>query len=82
MGVDESSCVQVLQKCYWGFSFDPRSFAKSEITLSFTDVGKSCSSRKLFTSQICLPTLFVKLIFLQALNLQYFIHVHLPIYWI
>ena len=27
------------------------------ITLSFTDVGKSCPSREFFTSQICLNTI-------------------------
>ena len=42
------------------------------ITLSFTDVGKSCHSRKFLTSQICLLTLFAKIKFLTKFpNLQY-----------
>ena len=32
-----------------------------EITLSFTDIGKSCSSHKFLTWQICLLTLFAKI---------------------
>ena len=43
-----------------------RSFVKikssrnGEITLSFTDIGKSCLSCKLLTLQICLLMLFAK----------------------
>ena len=33
-----------------------------EITLLFTDISKPCPSRNIFTSQICLLTLFAKLI--------------------
>ena len=33
--------------------------------LSFTDVGKSCPSRKFFTWKICLLTLFMKIKFSQ-----------------
>ena len=32
-----------------------------EITLSFTDIGKSCPSSNVLTSQICLLTLFAKI---------------------
>ena len=55
-----------------------RSFVKiktlgnGEITLSFTGIGKSCLSRKLLTSQICLLTIFPKIKFSQKfLNLQH-----------
>ena len=43
-----------------------RSFVKinsalnTEITLSFTDLGKSCPSREFLISQICMLTLFAK----------------------
>ena len=43
-----------------------RSFVKiksspnGEITLSFTDISKSCPNRNFFTSQICLLTLLAK----------------------
>ena len=46
-----------------------RSFVKikssrnGEITLSFTDLGKSYHSREFLTSQICLVTLFAKIKF-------------------
>ena len=43
-----------------------------EITLSFTDIGKSCLSREFLTSQICLLTLFTKTKFSgKFVNLQY-----------
>ena len=32
-----------------------------EITLSFTDIGKSCQRRELLTLQICLLTLFAEI---------------------
>ena len=44
-----------------------RSFAKvkpirnAKITLSFTDIGKSCPSPKSLTPQICLLKLFAKI---------------------
>ena len=42
-----------------------------EITLLFTDIGKSCRCRKFLVSQICLETLFAKLKFSQKFpNLQ------------
>ena len=34
-----------------------------EITLPFTDIGKSCLSRKVLRLQVCLLTLFVKIRF-------------------
>ena len=37
--------------------------AKWRITLSFTDIGKSCSSCEFLASQICLLTLFAKIKF-------------------
>ena len=55
-----------------------RSFVKikpsrnGDITLSFTDIGKSCPSHDFLTWQICLLTLFVKIKFLQKFrNLQF-----------
>ena len=43
-----------------------------EITMSYTDIGKSYPSRELLTSQICLLTLFVKIKFsIKVPNLQY-----------
>ena len=38
-----------------------KSSLNAEITLSFTDICKSCPSRKFLTSQICLLTLFAKI---------------------
>ena len=44
----------------------------SEITLSFTDAGKSCPCRECLTWQICLLTLFAKIKFSRKFpNLQY-----------
>ena len=55
-----------------------RSFVKikplriGNISLSFTDIGKSCPVPNFFTSQMCLLTLFAKLKFsLKFPNLQY-----------
>ena len=55
-----------------------RSFVKikpsrdADITLSFTDMGKSCTVRDFFMSQVCLLTLFAKIKFSQKFpNLQY-----------
>ena len=55
-----------------------RSFVKispsrnCDITLSFTNGGKSCPNREFLTSQICLLTLFAKIKFLRKFpNLQY-----------
>ena len=58
-----------------------QSFAKikpsrnSKITLSFTDKGKSCLSREVLTSQICLVTLLAKIKFSRTFpNLQDNLH--------
>ena len=55
-----------------------RSFGKikpsrsGDITLLFTDIGKSCPVRVFFTSQMCLLTLFEKIKFSRKFpNLQY-----------
>ena len=55
-----------------------RSFVKIKsspngaITLSITDIGKSCPSREFLVSQICLLTLFAKIKFSRKFpNLQY-----------
>ena len=55
-----------------------RSFVKiqssrnGEITLSLTDIGKSCPSHDFLTSQICVLTLFAKIKLSRTfLNLQY-----------
>ena len=49
-----------------------KSSRNREITLSFTDICKSCLSREFLTSQTCLLTLFAKIKFSQKfLNLQY-----------
>ena len=43
-----------------------------KITLLFTDIGKSCLSRKFRVSKICLLTLLAKIKFLRKFpNLQY-----------
>ena len=43
-----------------------------EITLSFTDIGQSCLSRELSTSQICILTLLAEMKFSRKFpNLQY-----------
>ena len=56
-----------------------RSFVKikssrnGEITLSFTDIGKSCPSCEYLTPQICLLTLFTKIKFSRKFpDLQYY----------
>ena len=42
------------------------------ISLSFTDIGNSCPSRKFIMSQICLVKLFVKIKYSQKIpNIQY-----------
>ena len=38
-----------------------KSSRNGKIILSFTDIGKSCPSRKFLTSQLCLLTLFAKI---------------------
>ena len=55
-----------------------RSFVKikssqnAEITLSLTDISKSCPSRELLASQMCLLTLFAKIKFSRKCpDLQY-----------
>ena len=46
-------------------------------SMSFTDIGKSCLSRELLTSQICLLKLFAKIKFYQKFpHLQYHIYVN------
>ena len=50
-----------------------KSSRNGEITLSFTDIGKSCPSRKFLASQICLLTLFAKIKFSRKFpDLQYY----------
>ena len=45
---------------------------KGEITLLFTDIGKSCPSSKFLMSQLCLLKLFAKIKFsLKFPNLQH-----------
>ena len=41
-----------------------QSLRNGEITLSFTDIGRACSSHEYLASQICLLTLFAKIIIL------------------
>ena len=49
-----------------------KSLRNREITLSLTDIGKSCTSRKNLSSQICLLTLFAKIKFSRKFpDLQY-----------
>ena len=48
-----------------------RSSRNGEITLTFTDEGKSCHSRDFLTSQICLLTLFAKMKFSEANILEF-----------
>ena len=49
-----------------------KSSQSREITLSITDIGKSCPSREFLTSQVCLLTLFAKIKFSQKNpDLQY-----------
>ena len=56
-----------------------RSFVKTKSsriakfsTLSITDIGKSCPSREILTSQVCLLTLFAKIRFSRKFpDLQY-----------
>ena len=38
-----------------------KSWQNGEITLSFTDIEKSCPSREFLASQICLLTLFARI---------------------
>ena len=71
---------EIFVRVYFRETLHMRSFvknkilAKSEITLSFTDIGKSCPSHNFLASQIhvCLLTLFTKIKFSQKfLDLQY-----------
>ena len=49
-----------------------KSSCNGEITLLFTDIGKSCFTRKFLASQICLLKLFGKIKFSRKFpNLQY-----------
>ena len=55
-----------------------KSLRNSEITLSFTDIGKSCPSRDFLMSQICILTLFSKIkVSRKFPNLQHTMVVHL-----
>ena len=54
------------------FSMKIKSLLNGEITLSLTDIDKSCPSREFLKSQICLLTLIVKIKFSRLFhNLQY-----------
>ena len=81
--------VLLIRKFSRGFYFREtshmRSFAiikpsrNDEITQSFTDIGKTCLSRELLTSQICLKPLFAKIKFSRQFpNLQYLSHLRSP----
>ena len=49
-----------------------KSSKNGEITLSFTDIVKSCPSRDILASQVCYLTLFAKIKFSQKFpDLQY-----------
>ena len=49
-----------------------KSLQNGEITLSITDIGKSCFSREFLTSQVCLLTLIEEIKFSRKLlDLQY-----------
>ena len=41
----------------------------SDVTLLFTDIGKSCPSREFLTSEICLFTIFAKIKFSQKFQI-------------
>ena len=50
-----------------------KTLAQRQSSLSFTDVGISCQSRKFLTWQICLLSLLVKIKFYRKFpNLQYY----------
>ena len=56
-----------------------------KITLSYTDIGKSCPSHEFLTSQICLLTLFAKTKFSRKFaDLQYSVkqNVCLAFFWL
>ena len=59
-----------------------KSSQNSEITLSFTDLGKPCPSREILTSKIWLLMFFAKIRFTQTIpNLQYLsflLDLHVP----
>ena len=70
---------EIFVRVYFRETSHMRSFVKikasrnGEITLSFTDICKSCLSREFLMSQICLLTLFTKIKFSRKFpNLQYF----------
>ena len=77
------NCLQKVNYCKFEYFHETshshvQSFMKikpspnGEITLPFTDVGKSCTRCEFSTSQTCLLTLFAKIKFsLKFLNLQY-----------
>ena len=53
-----------------------KSSQNAEITLLFTDICKSCSSRKFLASQICLLTLFAKIELSQNFSDLLYLRVH------
>ena len=59
--------TEIFGRFYFHETSHMRSFMKIEpllngkITMSFTDVGKSCPSREFLTSQLCLLMLFAKI---------------------
>ena len=69
---------EIFAKVYFRETSLMRSFAElkssqnGEVTLSLTDIGKSCPSREFKTSLICILTLFAKIKFSRKFsNLQY-----------
>ena len=69
---------EIFARVYFRETSHMRSFVKikssqnSEITLLFTDIEKSCPSRELLATQICLLTLFAKIKLSRKFpNLQY-----------
>ena len=61
--------MKFLQVFYFRETSHARNFTKiktspnDEITPSFSNVGKACSSREILTLQICIFTLFMKSLF-------------------
>ena len=69
---------EIIARVYFRETSHMQSFVKikssrvGEITLSFTDIGKSCPCRKFSASQICVLTLFAKIkVSRKFPNLQY-----------
>ena len=65
---------EIFARFYFRETSHRRSFVKinslrnGEINLSFTDIDKSCTSRKFLTSQIGLLTLFAKIKFSRKIS--------------